>query len=38
MYFETLTTALLVFILYQISDIKKKVYDLGVKVENLAND
>jgi len=38
MYFETLTTALLVFILYQISDIKKKIHYLAVDIENIKND
>lgn len=38
MYFEALTTALLVFILYQISDLKKKIHYLAIDIEKIKND
>ena len=38
MHFEVLTTSLLIFILYQISDIKKKIHCLAVVIENIKNE
>ena len=37
MFFETLTIAILIFILQQIADLKKKILNLSLSIETLKN-
>jgi hypothetical protein len=38
MFFETLTIAILIFILQQIADLKKKILNLSLVIENLKKE
>ena len=38
MFFETLTIAILIFILQQIADLKKKILNLSLSIENLKRE
>lgn len=38
MYFETLTISILIFILYQIADLKKKILSICIYIEKIKND
>ena len=38
MFFETLTIAILIFILQQIAELKKKILSLSLSIENLKKE
>jgi hypothetical protein len=38
MFFETLTIAILIFILQQIADLKKKILSLSISIESLKKE
>ena len=38
MFFETLTIAILIFILQQIAELKKKILNLSLSIESLKNE
>ena len=38
MFFETLTIAILIFILQQIADLKKKILGLSISIESLKKE